>query len=152
MSNSQRARRQEPLYLRLIGAKKKKHGLPVSQPSFHAAFPHAAFRSVPSRPRTLPPCRPCSQTWDAGHVPALHGCVSGRPTPLSCLDRGHFPHDLVSTRLAPATKTNQRDIVSQWDRLLIFGACNLGALACFVICFFLFPVISFARPRKLVVL
>lgn len=76
----------------------------------------------------------------------------GAPPPLSCLYRDHFPHDLVSTRLAPATKTNQRDIVSQWDRLLIFGACNLGALACFVICFFLFPVISVAKPRKLVVL
>jgi hypothetical protein len=42
--------------------------------------------------------------------------------------------------------------VSRWDRLLIFGACNLGALACFVICFALFPVISLGRPRKLVVL
>jgi hypothetical protein len=42
--------------------------------------------------------------------------------------------------------------VSRWDRLLIFGACNLAALACFVICFFLFPVIGLAQPRKLVVL
>lgn len=42
--------------------------------------------------------------------------------------------------------------VSRWDRLLIFGACNLAALACFVICFVLFPVISLGRPRKLVIL
>lgn len=42
--------------------------------------------------------------------------------------------------------------MSRWDRLLIFGACNLAALACFVICFALFPVISLGRPRKLVVL
>ncbi|KAK0730622.1 Got1/Sft2-like family-domain-containing protein [Lasiosphaeris hirsuta] len=43
-------------------------------------------------------------------------------------------------------------VLSRWDRLLIFGACNLAALACFVICFVLFPVISLGRPRKLVVL
>ncbi|KAM7197606.1 protein transport protein SFT2 [Naviculisporaceae sp. PSN 640] len=42
--------------------------------------------------------------------------------------------------------------LSRWDRLLIFGACNLGALACFSICFFLFPVIAAGRPRKLVIL
>jgi hypothetical protein len=42
--------------------------------------------------------------------------------------------------------------VSRWDRLLIFAACNIGALACFVICFFLFPIIAAGRPRKLVVL
>ncbi|KAK4128346.1 SFT2-domain-containing protein [Parathielavia appendiculata] len=42
--------------------------------------------------------------------------------------------------------------LSRWDRLLIFGACNLGALACFVICFALFPAIALGRPRKLVVL
>lgn len=42
-------------------------------------------------------------------------------------------------------------IVSRWDRLLIFGACNLGALACFVICFALFPVLSL-KPRKFVIL
>lgn len=57
-----------------------------------------------------------------------------------------------TSRVSRARDTNQRDIVTRWDRLLIFGACNLGALACFVICFFLFPVISLGRPRKLVVL
>lgn len=41
--------------------------------------------------------------------------------------------------------------LSRWDRLLIFGACNLGALACFVICFALFPVLSL-KPRKFVIL
>lgn len=41
--------------------------------------------------------------------------------------------------------------VSRWDRLLIFTACNLGALACFVICFALFPVLSL-KPRKFVIL
>lgn len=41
--------------------------------------------------------------------------------------------------------------LSRWDRLLIFAACNLAALACFVICFTLFPVLSI-RPRKFVIL
>ena len=42
-------------------------------------------------------------------------------------------------------------IVSRWDRLLIFGGCNLAALACFVICFALFPVLSL-KPRKFAIL
>jgi len=41
--------------------------------------------------------------------------------------------------------------LSRWDRLLVFGGCNLGALACFVICFALFPVLSL-RPRKFAIL
>ncbi|KAF4122622.1 Got1/Sft2-like family [Geosmithia morbida] len=41
--------------------------------------------------------------------------------------------------------------LSRWDRLMIFGACNLAAAACFVICFTLFPVLSL-RPRKFVIL
>lgn len=41
--------------------------------------------------------------------------------------------------------------MSRWDRLLVFAACNLGALACFVICFFLFPVLS-VKPRKFAIL
>lgn len=42
-------------------------------------------------------------------------------------------------------------VLSRWDRLLIFGACNLAAVACFVICFTLFPVLSL-KPRKFVIL
>lgn len=42
-------------------------------------------------------------------------------------------------------------VLSRWDRLLVFGVCNLAALACFVICFTLFPVLSL-RPRKFVIL
>jgi len=41
--------------------------------------------------------------------------------------------------------------LSRWDRLLAFTACNLGAAACFVLCFFMFPVLSL-RPRKFAVL
>ncbi|KAI8629115.1 SFT2-domain-containing protein [Xylariaceae sp. FL1651] len=42
-------------------------------------------------------------------------------------------------------------LVSRWDRLLIFGACNLGALACFVLCFALWPILM-TKPRKFVIL
>lgn len=42
-------------------------------------------------------------------------------------------------------------IVSRWDRILVFGALNLAALALFVICFTLFPVLSI-RPRKFAIL
>ncbi|KAI5855691.1 Got1/Sft2-like family-domain-containing protein [Tricharina praecox] len=41
--------------------------------------------------------------------------------------------------------------LSRWDRILAFSACNLGAAACFVVCFFLFPVLSL-KPRKFAVL
>ncbi|KAH6636705.1 Got1/Sft2-like family-domain-containing protein [Chaetomium tenue] len=73
-------------------------------------------------------------------------------------DRGYVQLPTSEAPGAPLPAPNRREeedawfALSQWDRLLIFGACNLGALACFVICFFLFPVISVAKPRKLVVL
>lgn len=37
--------------------------------------------------------------------------------------------------------------LSRWDRLLVFGALNLAAIALFVIAFFLFPII-WVRPTK----
>ena len=42
-------------------------------------------------------------------------------------------------------------IVSRWDRLLVFGALNLAALALFVICFTLFPILSI-KPKKFAIL
>ncbi|GKT63668.1 GOLGI traffic protein [Colletotrichum tofieldiae] len=54
---------------------------------------------------------------------------------------------------APLPAANRREeeegfaTLSRWDRLLIFGACNLGALACFVLCFAFLPVLS-VKPRK----
>lgn len=41
--------------------------------------------------------------------------------------------------------------LSRWDRLLIFGVCLLGAVACFVLCFFLLPVLA-VKPRKFALL
>lgn len=39
-------------------------------------------------------------------------------------------------------------IVSRWDRLLIFGGLNVGALICFILCFgmLIFPL--FLRATK----
>ena len=42
-------------------------------------------------------------------------------------------------------------LVSRWDRLLVFGACNVAALACFVLCFALFPIL-WPVPRKFAIL
>lgn len=41
--------------------------------------------------------------------------------------------------------------LSQWDRLIVFGCCVLGAAACFVMAFVLMPVLV-VKPRKFVVL
>ncbi|KAJ5859669.1 hypothetical protein N7534_004946 [Penicillium rubens] len=49
------------------------------------------------------------------------------------------------------TLTRTLRIVSRWDRMLIFAACNLGAAVCFMLCFFLFPVLTL-KPRKFAVL
>ncbi|KAG7292271.1 hypothetical protein NEMBOFW57_002306 [Staphylotrichum longicolle] len=73
-------------------------------------------------------------------------------------DRGYVQLPTTEGPGAPLPAPSRREeeegwfALSRWDRLLIFGACNLGALACFVICFFLFPIISLGKPRKLVVL
>ncbi|CAK9441788.1 uncharacterized protein LODBEIA_P56560 [Lodderomyces beijingensis] len=41
--------------------------------------------------------------------------------------------------------------LSRWDRMLIFALCFAGALCCWLICFFLFPVLSL-KPRKFALL
>ena len=77
----------------------------------------------------------------AGHVHSASWSPTFRP---ACDAPMHMSRPV-------GTKANQEVVVSRWDRLLIFGACNLAALACFVICFTLFPVLSL-RPRKFVIL
>lgn len=37
--------------------------------------------------------------------------------------------------------------LSRWDRLLIFGMCLIGSVACFALCFFILPVLAL-KPRK----
>ncbi|PTU22471.1 hypothetical protein P175DRAFT_0433622 [Aspergillus ochraceoroseus IBT 24754] len=63
-------------------------------------------------------------------------------------------HEGPGAPLPAATRREEEDsflALSRWDRMLIFFACNLGAAVCFVICFFLFPVLSM-KPRKFAVL
>jgi len=60
----------------------------------------------------------------------------------------------VPTQL-PAPSAQQENAawfaLSQWDRLIVFGCCVLGAAACFVMAFVLMPVLVL-KPRKFVVL
>ncbi|RPA87876.1 SFT2-domain-containing protein, partial [Ascobolus immersus RN42] len=41
--------------------------------------------------------------------------------------------------------------LSRWDRMLAFACCNVGALVCFMLCFFLFPILTL-KPRKFAIL
>lgn len=72
-------------------------------------------------------------------------------------DGGYVQLPTTESAGAPLPAPNRREeeegwfVLSRWDRMLVFGACNLAALACFVICFALFPVLSL-RPTKFVIL
>lgn len=59
--------------------------------------------------------------------------------------------DLVRVTLEKCREADLCHIVSRWDRLLIFGGCNIGALACFVLCFALWPIMM-GKPRKFAIL
>ncbi|KAL4813670.1 Got1/Sft2-like family-domain-containing protein [Aspergillus spinulosporus] len=63
-------------------------------------------------------------------------------------------HEAPGAPLPAPSRREEEDTffaLSRWDRMLIFSACNLGAAVCFVICFFLFPVLSL-KPRKFAIL
>lgn len=56
--------------------------------------------------------------------------------------------------LPAATRREEEEgffALSRWDRMLVFAACNLGAAVCFMLCFFLFPVLTL-KPRKFAIL
>ncbi|PLB43968.1 SFT2 domain protein [Aspergillus steynii IBT 23096] len=63
-------------------------------------------------------------------------------------------HEAPGAPLPAANRREEEDTffaLSRWDRMLVFVACNLGAAVCFLICFFLFPVLSL-KPRKFAIL
>jgi Got1/Sft2-like family len=55
----------------------------------------------------------------------------------------------------PAPSASQENAawfaLSQWERIIVFGCCVLGAAACFIMAFVLMPVLVL-KPRKFVVL
>ncbi|KAH9216759.1 Got1/Sft2-like family-domain-containing protein [Leptodontidium sp. 2 PMI_412] len=72
-------------------------------------------------------------------------------------DSGYVRLPTVEGSGAPLPARNRREeeeawfALSRWDRLLIFAGCNIGALACFVLVFALWPIMM-AKPRKFALL
>lgn len=63
-------------------------------------------------------------------------------------------HEAPGAPLPAPTRREEQEgyfALSRWDRLLVFGGCNIAALACFVICFALLPVLA-VKPRKFAIL
>ncbi|KAI9752343.1 MAG: protein transport protein sft2 [Lichina confinis] len=63
-------------------------------------------------------------------------------------------HESPGAVLPAPTRREEEEgwfILSRWDRILLFAGCNIGALVCFTICFFLFPGLA-AFPRKFAIL
>lgn len=54
---------------------------------------------------------------------------------------------------APSRREEEESFfaLSRWDRMLVFGACNLGAAVCFLLCFVLWPALI-VKPRKFAIL
>jgi len=98
----------------------------------------SALFLVPGLPlQPFPPCRPC-----AGPSAVALSWVVAHEHGLLVISHLSFPSCLEADRQRP---------VSRWDRMLIFAACNLAALVCFVLCFALFPIL-WPVPRKFVIL
>ncbi|KAK7422192.1 Protein transport protein sft2 [Neonectria punicea] len=99
--------------------------------------------------------------WSRRDEPVNTSQQSGLMSSIQSLnpfgDRGYVRLPVTESAGAPLPQPTRREeeegwyVLSRWDRLMVFGACNLAALACFVICFTLFPVLSL-RPRKFVIL
>lgn len=71
-----------------------------------------------------------------------------------------FSSATLTNNVPPGVAASARDdtveepewfTLSYWDRLLVFGICLLGSIACFALCFFIMPVLAL-KPRKFAVL
>ncbi|KAK4192656.1 Got1/Sft2-like family-domain-containing protein [Podospora australis] len=67
-------------------------------------------------------------------------------------DRGYVELPTTENSGSRSEEDGSWFTLNRWDRMLIFAACNISALVCFVLVFFLFPALTLARPRKLVIL
>ena len=109
------------------GGKKKKVSLPVS---LHVSSSTLAKGACD---KTKPPTQPLSSH-------GIRSCNLPFFSPRLVLDLAQIFTDISFLAL-----------VSRWDRLLVFGACNAASLACFVLCFALFPIL-WPVPRKFAIL
>ncbi|CAG8973513.1 hypothetical protein HYALB_00002838 [Hymenoscyphus albidus] len=68
-------------------------------------------------------------------------------------DSGYVRLPTVEGAGAPLPARTRREeeegwfALSRWDRLLLFSGFNIGAAACFVICFVMWPIMV-AKPSK----
>ena len=109
------------------GEKRKKVSLPVSL--------HVTSSSLAKRA--------CDKT-QTSHVAVIVTCIRSCNLPF-------FSPPVVLDLVQIFTDISFLALVSRWDRLLVFGACNAASLACFVLCFALFPIL-WPVPRKFAIL
>lgn len=99
---------------------------------------------------------PAAETIDTSQQTGLLSSIKSL-NPFNNSNSGYFRLPTTEGEGAPLPAPSRREeeegwfVLSRWDRMMIFAGCNLGALACFVICFFLFPVVA-VSPRKFVIL
>ncbi|RSL70601.1 hypothetical protein CEP54_001748 [Fusarium duplospermum] len=100
--------------------------------------------------------------WSRRDEPVNTSQQSGLLSSLQSLNpfqggRGYVRLPTTESAGAPLPAPSRREeeegwfVLSRWDRLLIFGACNLAALACFFVCF-TFTLFPLFNPRKFVTL
>ena len=98
------------------------------------------------------------RTPDAEPVTTAQPSFLQRLNPFSNSKSGYIrlptsQQDLPAQLPAPSAQQENAAwfALSQWDRLIVFACCVLGAAACFVMAFVLMPVLVL-KPRKFVVL
>ncbi|KAM0723244.1 hypothetical protein Q7P37_001445 [Cladosporium fusiforme] len=82
-------------------------------------------------------------------LPTTEG--EGPGAPLPARNRREEEEGWFARKSETSSAAYMPSAVSRWDRLLLFGGLNLAALALFVVCFTLFPILSL-KPRKFAIL